>query len=232
MNFQKSLFDTNDTNHPDTAVLPPAENEPKKRRGRPAQDLTGRRFGMLTVEAIAPEKYNNERVYICRCDCGCTIKAAGSHLKRKTHKLDHCGCKGAFRNGKSAPGQRGIGGWNMSKQVIKNNPKTALNSLYANYRTGATKRGYSFLLTKKQFYELTQQNCHYCNASPSSKYSRGEHSLIYNGVDRKDNDKGYTPDNTLPCCGVCNQAKSDMAYNDFLEWVEKVYTHIFLPPTI
>lgn len=53
-------------------------------------DLTGQRFGMLTVlhrsEQPRPCVY-----WVCRCDCGNTIEVSGSNLKRG-HVIS-CGCR-------------------------------------------------------------------------------------------------------------------------------------------
>ena len=46
---------------------------------------------------------------------------------------------------------------------------------------------------------------------------------IYNGIDRIDNNKGYTIDNIVPCCHICNQAKSSFTLQEFQDWIEKVY---------
>ena len=46
-----------------------------------------------------------------------------------------------------------------------------------------------------------------------------------NGVDRFDNDIGYTVENVNSCCGECNFMKNDMEYNDFLEQLKKIFTH-------
>ena len=47
----------------------------------------------------------------------------------------------------------------------------------------------------------------------------------YNGIDRKDNTRGYEPDNCLPCCGLCNRMKSALSYGDFMDWIGRVINH-------
>lgn len=42
----------------------------------------------------------------------------------------------------------------------------------------------------------------------------------YNGLDRIDNSVGYTEDNCVPCCAVCNRAKNSMGYNEFIEYLD------------
>lgn len=60
---------------------------------RPINDLTGQRFGMLTVIGLAetPEWDTHNRVYWrCKCDCGATKTVLGSNLKYGS--VRSCGC--------------------------------------------------------------------------------------------------------------------------------------------
>lgn len=56
-------------------------------------DLTGRRFGRLTVIKQAPTLLTDDGAYItmwhCQCDCGNKIVVRGVNLKGKTKS---CGC--------------------------------------------------------------------------------------------------------------------------------------------
>lgn len=59
------------------------------------EDLTGKRFGMLTVikqveDYVAPRGRHYDR-WLCQCDCGNTISVVGYHLKEK-NKMKSCGC--------------------------------------------------------------------------------------------------------------------------------------------
>ena len=59
--------------------------------GRKKLDLIGQRFGRLTVLREEPQRDKYGRVmWICRCDCGNIISAAGGDL-RSNHKKS-CGC--------------------------------------------------------------------------------------------------------------------------------------------
>jgi hypothetical protein len=64
-------------------------------------------------------------------------------------------------------------------------------------------RNIKVTIKKVAYIDLFNANigCTYCGADLSQ--SSG-HCL-----DRLDNRKGYTPSNTLPCCGVCNSFKGD-----------------------
>lgn len=104
--------------------------------------------------------------------------------------------------------------------------ESARNQLLLIYKRGAAKKGRVFELSREQFLQLTSSNCHYCGHPPHqilnrSKYTgKGNGAYIYNGIDRKDSAVGYTQENSLPCCRMCNYAKSDMCYDDYIRWME------------
>lgn len=62
----------------------------------PNKDLTGERFGMLTVESEAnPVPRKDGRFYRnwnCKCDCGNTLTQTTNALKRKVKGIKNCGC--------------------------------------------------------------------------------------------------------------------------------------------
>lgn len=93
--------------------------------------------------------------------------------------------------------------------------------MYSAYRRNAHDRGLTFDLTKEQFSALVQAACHYCGAPPAPLYSHAAAT----GVDRLDNARGYTLDNVVACCRVCNRAKSTMRYEEFSAWIKRLITH-------
>ena len=46
---------------------------------------------------------------------------------------------------------------------------------------------------------------------------------FYNGLDRADNDYGYTIGNVVPCCKVCNHWKGTKDIKVFLSHVSKIH---------
>ncbi len=78
------------------------------------------------------------------------------------------------------------------------------------YRYQARKRGLVFELTREQFATLTSQRCFYCGHSGKV------------GVDRKDNEQGYTLQNSVPCCGICNFMKKAATYDDFIACCKRI----------
>src|SRR3990167_4002552 len=53
-------------------------------------DLTGWRFGRLTVVSLAEKDHRWRRYWNCRCDCGSSVKVSGDHLK--SGHSQSCGC--------------------------------------------------------------------------------------------------------------------------------------------
>lgn len=45
---------------------------------------------------------------------------------------------------------------------------------------------------------------------------------VYNGVDRKDNGIGYSNDNCVPCCMICNWAKGKMLLSDYMQYINRL----------
>jgi hypothetical protein len=69
------------------------------------------------------------------------------------------------------------------------------------YRTlcfNAKKRGYEVSLTLEEFTTLRNNACFYCT---------GPLPLVGHGLDRLDNNEGYSKDNVVPCCTICNKAR-------------------------
>lgn len=89
--------------------------------------------------------------------------------------------------------------------------------VYKYYETNSKRRGVKFNILLEDFVPYLHQNCFYCGAQPSNRmapnYGNGRKSkstLIYSGIDRKDNKKGYTKYNIVSCCKRCNRIKSDI----------------------
>lgn len=101
----------------------------------------------------------------------------------------------------------------------------ACNRLIRSYKRHAKNRGLAWNLNKEEFKKLTTSNCYYCNIIPKHKCysnSKNQNPYIYNGIDRIDNKIGYEENNCVPCCGLCNQAKMDLTYEEFKKWVKRL----------
>lgn len=102
----------------------------------------------------------------------------------------------------------------------------ARTQLYCKYTGRARKEQKEFSLSKEEFATMTSADCHYCGSPPQqSHYNRKTSNsgpYIYNGIDRVDSKKGYTVDNCVPCCKVCNFMKSNLMPEEFIEHIKKI----------
>lgn len=112
--------------------------------------------------------------------------------------------------------------WGLTRRQV------AENQICSGYETLASKRNYTFELTREQFIELMYQDCSYCGSIPSnSRKIPVTHEIIYyNGIDRIDNTKGYTIENTTACCKRCNMAKNDLSMEEFKNLIKRIYDNI------
>lgn len=174
------------------------------------EDLTGRTFGKLTVDHETNERCN----WQCQCECGRTRVTTTSALNAGHVVACYVCSKNQY---KLPPGE------------------ASRNGLYSAYRKGAEERCLPFDLTPDQFKTLTSQSCSYCGVAPSQIRRNRTHGkgyqfngdYLYNGIDRKDNKLGYTIENSVPCCGMCNRAKDILSEQDYLFWLQRSYHHIY-----
>lgn len=119
--------------------------------------------------------------------------------------------------------------WKFSSTLVSGRSTKCRNCLFTSpqHRTFMTTkgsvRGAEWTITEEQWLDLSQKNCFYCGSEPQNVISG--FGFKYNGLDRVVPGSAYTVDNVVPCCKICNRAKSNMTQDDFLAWVERVYSH-------
>lgn len=187
-------------------------------------DMTGLKVGRLTVLEFA-ETLNKAAQWFCKCDCGNIVIVSrpalrATQLGSKTGTRS-CGCSRLT----------GTGSRPYYKLKSHTTLQTAKNRAFGGYKKAAKKRGLEFSLSEKEFHSLVQEECHYCGSPPTLiKKGTAQHSfnVLYrhNGIDRKDNSLGYTLENSLPCCSICNHAKHTLSYDEFIAWVQKASNYI------
>ena len=176
-------------------------------------------FGFLKVlkEDLTPDNKKHKRIYIrqryiCLCKCGKILSVSKPSLK--SGKTISCGCS-----------------------IWRKLPKgeSSWRHLFLIYKSGAQKRNFEFNLTRKEFEKICSNNCYYCNQLPEKYYVKNakcdtsniayvEHISVYkNGIDRLDSQQGYTVQNCVSCCTVCNRMKMDFSKKEFLNHIKKIY---------
>lgn len=106
---------------------------------------------------------------------------------------------------------------------------SARNILFNQYKSRARRTGKSWGLSQEEFVLITSSSCTYCGVEPSQTFlpNRNTHgAYVYNGIDRRDNRRGYEPDNSVACCYTCNVAKATMTVEQFVSWIRRVYEKI------
>ena len=160
----------------------------------------GKTYGQLTV--LERSKSGKSKLYwVCKCSCGRIaefptfrlLNGVASHCR-------HC------RWGETSKSVR------MERHLLRR------------YKNGAKIRNLEFSLTDEEFFTIIRKPCVYCG---KFRCTRNEHTrevhTIFNGIDRIDNLKGYTLENSSPCCSYCNQAKSNRNSEEFIQWAMDLY---------
>jgi 5-methylcytosine-specific restriction endonuclease McrA len=174
----------------------------------PRRDWAGHRFGHLVAQrSYKLSKSGRGAPWECLCDCGQTAEVYSADLVRG-HTIS-CGCA--------------IGVANRERARV---PREAvLRRLFSGYQSNAVRKNREFLLHLDEFRLLIAGNCFYCGIEPCSISTLDRNRVIayfYNGVDRADNAKGYTTENCVSCCAVCNRMKRDLTQEEFLHHVKRI----------
>ena len=190
------------------------------------KDYLNFRKGCIVHPIIGPiteKEYNNRMTKIISHSNGHT-----SRIKeyRGAHDIDVVFEDGAivknvtyhsFINGIGHPIDGGL--WNTPYE-------TFINDRYINYRNGAVDRGYEFNLSKEEFEDIITKPCVYCGSKHSMVFHVGKKNsgrdYYYNGIDRVDNNKGYTINNVVSCCSICNRGKSTLKLKDWLSYLNQL----------
>ncbi len=75
--------------------------------------------------------------------------------------------------------------------------RTTVKGRYDHYKSSAKEKGLEFSISIEDFEDWLLTSCTYC----------GFEGVV--GLDRIDNDKGYTQHNVVPCCSLCNKTRSN-----------------------
>jgi len=179
-------------------------------------DITNKKFNHLIAlkEVKRPKNASGTGAWwLVRCDCGKEKIMRANSLRTKNTKS--CGCLTSKLMSESRKLEKGL----SQKRTV-----------YRYYERHAEKLKKKFELSFNYFGIITQQNCYYCGAKPSNiqKTHNDNGDFVYNGIDRKNNNLGYTKRNCVPCCKICNIAKNKQTKREFYNWVKKVWDRIKL----
>jgi len=180
----------------------------------PIKNEKGNKYGKLTVIQQGTTSKNGTVRWECTCECGNKLEVSGASLRNGV--TTSCGCN------------RG------RKEEFKGS--AVYKKTYMVLKRVSKKHKETLELSLKDWIAKVNENCFYCGLKPYDKhfsyskkrYSKGienDNWEIFNGIDRIDSSKGYTLENTVSCCNMCNRMKSDFNQQEFLNHIELIYKH-------
>jgi hypothetical protein len=105
---------------------------------------------------------------------------------------------------------------NPEKMIEANeNKKNSKEINYSNYKRNANMKNLDFSINYDEYCNIVTKECYYCGIIQE----RG-----FNGIDRKDQTKGYILDNCSSCCKMCNYMKGSTSDEVFIKRVEHILT--------
>jgi hypothetical protein len=173
----------------------------------PVKDLTGQRFGKLVVISfVSKGTRKSSPKWLCHCDCGNEKVIAANNLN--SGNVRSCSCLSRLEVGLAA-----------KRRVFKE------------YEKHAIEHNRDFSIDFDSFISICTKPCFYCGANPARSMKKSARKATFNGdflcngVDRVDNDEGYTILNSVSCCRICNWMKRHLTKHEFLSHIERVFTH-------
>jgi hypothetical protein len=187
--------------------------------GRKSVYSVGQIFGKLEVKEVIPSAGAGHHVKLkCVCHyCNNEKVMSAVNIKRR----NSCGCQ---QNNSSE--WKNVGPKNMPWQLPSG--EAARRNLEYQYKRGAAKRNLEYNLTEEQFTKLVTGKCNYCgdeltNVVKGQGKTSGD--FHYTGIDRVDSSKGYTEENSVSCCWMCNNMKNTTHIDEFLSHIRKICSH-------
>lgn len=181
-------------------------NYPKNRKAKPLRvNLTGKKFGKLTVKNNLAKNRSNDTMWYCKCECGNFVEVSTKHLNRKNNNVRSCGCLKKM-SGKDHKDWNGIGdisgAWWDSR-------------IGRNFRKGK-RATFEVAIDKKHAWDLFLKQNRKCALSGVDLVI----SLTSNGnasLDRIDSMLGYIPGNVQWVHKHVNLMKNALDQKYFIE---------------
>ncbi|MDD5013905.1 MAG: hypothetical protein PHW73_02240 [Atribacterota bacterium] len=98
------------------------------------------------------------------------------------------------------------------REYYKN--RLSLGVQYGRLKASAKERNYLVSINSEEFEKIVLENCYYCNESEKRR-----------GIDRLNSKEGYTKENSVPCCKICNYMKRSLTKEEFLNHINKIYNY-------
>lgn len=180
-----------------------------KRVGKPVEKLhiqPGDRYGRLTCLKFSYIGKHSRSHFLFKCDCGKEKVILGAVVVSGNTKS--CGCLATEAK--------------KAKRISEH--YCEITAIMLGYKRHARSRGLEFMLNRQFVAEIVCKPCYYCGAPPSN-FMKTKNSIIglpFSGIDRVDSKKDYLENNVVPCCKMCNNAKSNYSIDAFKAWVIRI----------
>jgi len=165
-------------------------------------------IGDLIKDCEIIDYIKSEHKYVLKCICG-------QDFKKGTNDLDGpciC-CKSCYKQKY----------YEYSRKADENILK---NQQYSRYQDNARKRNHEWNISNEDFCLLISKKCYYCDSYPDrevkGKSKNNPLVILVHGLDRVDNSKGYSLENCVTCCELCNRAKRALDLEEFETWIKKI----------
>jgi hypothetical protein len=170
-------------------------------------DITGQKFGHLTVIRQCGKDDKGYRLFVCRCECGRFTKGLPIHRLRSKNTKS-CGCK-KF-------GSKSDNGWWSGYGDLS-------GTQWGTIKEGAKKRDIEFNITIEYVWELFLKQNRKCALTGLDLIMKpGDHNNVdssqpYASLDRIDSNKGYVKDNIQWVHKKVNLMKNILEQKEFIQ---------------
>jgi len=174
-------------------------------------DLTGKKFGELTILELCPEKTKySGALWLCKCSCGKLKKLNSNSLTSGNNTT--CGCKENH---------------SQNNHIRSTGFKEISGAHIYSIKRGASSRGLEFSLSAEFLWNLFLKQDKKCTLTGETikfckkwgnKYSKETTASL----DRINSSKGYINENVQWVHKIINIMKQDLTDEEFIEWCNKV----------
>lgn len=174
------------------------------------KDLTGIKFGKLTPIKLLDERRNNNRYWLCECECGEKKEIRASHLLKGYSKS--CGCNWHNKNKHNS-------NWKGYEDIPMD--------FFSSIKRGAESRKIEFNITIEYLWEVLVKQNRKCALSgldlhfPQTSKNKDKTKTV--SVDRIDSNKGYIEGNIQWVHKTINIMKNKLSDKEFIEFCSHVY---------
>lgn len=111
-----------------------------------------------------------------------------------------------------------------SKSLRRTDNRPAFSKYYSSLKANAKSRNIDVNISLNDFIKIVSNDCYWCGLPPQPKsgFKEWQDVAWISGVDRKDNNLGYTIKNSVACCYDCNRAKSDLPLDLWKYWIVRI----------